>query len=49
MGNKHWQSFGELNQTDAFEENGKNEFSEELPLYTDHKDLLNAKAPREIS
>ena len=46
MGNKHWQSFGELNQTESFEENGQNEFREELPLYTDNIGLLESKAPR---
>ncbi len=46
MGNKHWQSFGELNQTQSFEEAGKNEFREELPLYTDNKGLLQSTAPR---
>ncbi len=46
MGNKHWQSFGELNQTESFDESGKNEFREELPLYTDNKGILESKAPR---
>ncbi|HWB28524.1 MAG TPA: TAT-variant-translocated molybdopterin oxidoreductase [Chitinophagaceae bacterium] len=30
--NKHWQSFGELNNSDAFQESGKDEFKEELPF-----------------
>ena len=46
MANKHWQSFGELNQSTSFDESGKNEFSEELPLYTDNIGLLEAKSPR---
>ncbi len=46
MANKHWQSFGELNQSTSFEENGKNEFGEELPLYSDNIGLLEATAPR---
>ncbi len=46
MANNHWQNFSELNHTEQFEENAKNEFAEELPLYTDNKGLLEAKAPR---
>ena len=30
--NKHWQSFGELNNSDAFQQAGKDEFKEELPF-----------------
>ena len=45
---KYWQSFGDLNQTEGFEQSTKNEFKEELlPLADlDDKGLLDAKAPR---
>ena len=45
---KYWQSFGELNQTENFQESSKNEFKEELlPLADlDDKGILDAKTPR---
>ena len=45
---KYWQSFGELNHTEAFQESTKNEFKEELlPLADlDDKGILDAKTPR---
>lgn len=45
---KYWQSFGDLNQTEGFEQSTKNEFKEELlPLADlDDKGFLDAKAPR---
>ena len=45
---KYWQSFGELNQTQSFQESSKNEFKEELlPLADlDDKGILDAKTPR---
>jgi len=45
---KYWQSFGELNQTESFQESAKNEFKEELlPLEDlDDKGILDAKTPR---
>jgi molybdopterin-containing oxidoreductase family iron-sulfur binding subunit len=45
---KYWQSFGELNQTESFQESTKNEFKEELlPLADlDDKGILDAKTPR---
>ncbi|HMU08378.1 MAG TPA: TAT-variant-translocated molybdopterin oxidoreductase [Ferruginibacter sp.] len=45
---KYWQSFGELNQTESFQESTKNEFKEELlPLADlDDKGILDAKSPR---
>jgi MoCo/4Fe-4S cofactor protein with predicted Tat translocation signal len=48
MKRKYWQSFGELNGTEAFEESTKNEFQEELlPLADlDDKGILDAKTPR---
>jgi molybdopterin-containing oxidoreductase family iron-sulfur binding subunit len=48
MKKKYWQSFGELNQTESFQESSKNEFKEELlPLADlDDKGILDAKTPR---
>jgi len=45
---KYWQSFGELNQTKAFQESAKNEFKEELLPLADLDDtgILDAKTPR---
>ena len=43
---KHWQSFGELNQSEAYQQSVKDEFREELPFETDDKGFLNAVAPR---
>jgi len=44
---KHWQSFGELNQSEAYNKDVKDEFKEELPFVADEsKGFLNAKAPR---
>jgi MoCo/4Fe-4S cofactor protein with predicted Tat translocation signal len=45
---KYWQSFGELNQTESFQDSTKNEFKEELlPLADlDDKGILDAKTPR---
>ena len=46
--NKYWQNFGQLNQTDAFNESARNEFKEELlPLEDlEEKGLLDTKTPR---
>lgn len=45
--NKHWQNFGQLNQTDAFNESGEKEFKEELlPIEDLDEGLLEAKTPR---
>ncbi len=48
MKKKYWQSFGELNQTEKFQESAKNEFKEELlPLADlDEKGIFDAKTPR---
>jgi len=48
MEKKYWQNFGELNQTEAYQEKSKNEFPEELlPLEDlDGKGLSDAKTPR---
>ncbi len=45
---KYWQSFGELNQTESFQQSAKDEFKEELlPLADlDDKGILDAKTPR---
>ncbi len=45
---KYWQSFGELNQTESFQQSAKNEFKEALlPLEDlDDKGILDAKTPR---
>ncbi|MGG9970747.1 TAT-variant-translocated molybdopterin oxidoreductase [Ferruginibacter sp. SUN002] len=47
MEKKYWQNFGELNQTEAFEQSAKNEFKEELlPIEELDNGMLNAKTPR---
>lgn len=46
MEKKYWQSFGELNNTEAFQQSAKDEFKEELPFETDNTGLLDAKTPR---
>ncbi len=48
MKKKYWQSFGELNQTESFQESANKEFKEELlPLEDlDDKGILDAKTPR---
>ncbi len=44
---KHWQSFGELNESETFQQSTQNEFPEALPLEgLDGKGLLDAKTPR---
>jgi len=45
---KYWQSFGELNQSENFQQSAKDEFKEELlPLADlDDKGILDAKTPR---
>jgi MoCo/4Fe-4S cofactor protein with predicted Tat translocation signal len=45
---KHWQSFGELNQSEAYNKDVKDEFREELPFAADESktSFLDAKAPR---
>jgi molybdopterin-containing oxidoreductase family iron-sulfur binding subunit len=48
MEKKYWQSFGELNQSESFQQKTENEFQEQLlPLEDfDDKGLLDAKSPR---
>jgi Fe-S-cluster-containing hydrogenase components 1 len=44
---KYWQSFGELNHSEAYEKSIANEFKEELPFESaDKKGLINAPASR---
>ncbi len=45
---KYWQSFGELNQTDAYKQSSENEFNEELLPLEDLQDkgLLDGKTHR---
>src|SRR3954469_10375947 len=43
---KYWQSFDELNQSEAYQQSVKNEFHEELPFESDDKGFLHAVAPR---
>ena len=42
---KHWQSFGELNNTEAYQKSLKDEFKEELPFESDGG-LMDTQAPR---
>jgi MoCo/4Fe-4S cofactor protein with predicted Tat translocation signal len=46
MDKKHWQSFGELNNSEAFQQSAKNEFNEELPFEADDKGFMESKTPR---
>ena len=48
MKKKYWQSFGELNQTESFQESANKEFKEELLPFEDldDKGILDAKTPR---
>ncbi len=43
---KYWQSFGEMNDSGAFRESGKDEFPEELPFESGDKGVLNTPTPR---
>lgn len=44
---KYWQSFGELNQSEGYQESAPNEFREDLPFEdADGKGLLDAQSPR---
>lgn len=44
---KYWQSFGERNNSEAFQKSGENEFKETLPLEgLDGKGLFDARHPR---
>lgn len=46
MDKKHWQSFGELNNSEAFQQSSKDEFREELPFESADNGFLETKAPR---
>ena len=43
---KYWQSFGELNNSEAYQQSAKDEFGEELPVEADDKGFLESKTPR---
>jgi len=43
---KHWNSFGALHQSETYNKEVENEFTEELPMVEDHSGFLSAKAPR---
>jgi len=44
MSKKYWQNFGEFNNSEAFQQNAKDEFREELPF--EGEGLADAKTPR---
>ncbi|HSZ86455.1 MAG TPA: TAT-variant-translocated molybdopterin oxidoreductase, partial [Puia sp.] len=47
MSKKHWQSFGQLTNSDSFKESSEKEFKEDLPMERfDSKGLLDLKSPR---
>jgi len=46
MSKQHWQSFGELNNSDAYKQSVNDEFQEQLPFEADDKGFLEAKHPR---
>lgn len=46
MEKKYWQSFGELNNSEQFQQSTANEFKEELPFEGDDKGFLQTTAPR---
>lgn len=43
---KHWQSFGELNNSEGYQQSAKDEFREDLPVWEDDKGLFDATTPR---
>jgi molybdopterin-containing oxidoreductase family iron-sulfur binding subunit len=43
---KYWQSFGELNNSEAYQQSTKDEFAEELPLEANDKGFLESATPR---
>ena len=46
MSKQHWQSFGELNNSDAYKQSVNDEFQEQLPTEVDDKGFLEARHPR---
>ncbi|HEX3025175.1 MAG TPA: TAT-variant-translocated molybdopterin oxidoreductase [Chitinophagaceae bacterium] len=43
---KYWQSFGELNNSEAYQQSAKDEFAEELPVEANDKSFLESATPR---
>ncbi|OIR05432.1 tetrathionate reductase subunit B precursor [mine drainage metagenome] len=43
---KYWQSFGELNNSEAYQQSAKDEFAEELPFEANDKGFLESATPR---
>src|SRR5690349_9128161 len=43
---KYWQSFGELNNSEAYQQAAKDEFKEELPFESADNGFLQAATPR---
>lgn len=43
---KYWQSFGELQRSESYQDDVQNEFNEDLPSAEPQSNLLDAKAPR---
>ncbi len=43
---KYWQSFGELNNSEAYQQSAKDEFAEELPVEANDKGFLESATPR---
>ena len=46
MDKKYWQSFGELNNTEAYQQSAKDEFKEELPFEQADNGFFNGATPR---
>lgn len=43
---KHWQSFGEFNNSEAYKQSTNNEFQEPLPFEVNDKGFMEARTPR---
>ncbi|MCW3080702.1 TAT-variant-translocated molybdopterin oxidoreductase [Segetibacter sp.] len=43
---RYWQSFGELNKSNAYQSTANDEFQEDLPLVEEDKGVLDARTPR---
>ncbi len=46
MSKQHWQSFGELNNSDAYKQSVNDEFQEQLPMEAADNGFLQTKTPR---
>jgi MoCo/4Fe-4S cofactor protein with predicted Tat translocation signal len=46
MEKKYWQSFGELNNSEAYQQSAKDEFHDELPFESGNEGFLNTPTPR---